>query len=110
MDDFKYNNNIEMNNKIENQIFRNEVKKMEKIDEFEKITSMLDKNVTSGDILVLKKKEFLKEHILLSRRYGMDEWKGIEWNDEMRHINKLVAGVLKEDMLIRLQKLKTMVR
>ncbi len=76
--------------------------------EFENIASMLDKNVISGDISVLKKKEFLKEHILLSKRYKIEEW-GIEWNDEMRHIKKLVAGVLKEDMLIRLQRLKTMV-
>ncbi len=83
---------------------------MEKVDEFENIESMLDRNVISGDILVLKKKEFLKEHILLSKRYGIDEWDGIEWNDELRHINKLAAGVLKEDMLIRLQRLKMMVR
>ncbi len=83
---------------------------MEKVDEFENIESMLDRNVISGDILVLKKKEFLKEHILLRKRYGIDEWDGIEWNDELRHINKLAAGVLKEDMLIRLQRLKMMVR
>lgn len=81
---------------------------MERI-EFENIASMLDKNVISGDISVLKKKEFLKEHILLSKRYKIEEWEGIEWNDELRHIKKLVAGVLKEDMLIRLQRLKTMV-
>ena len=81
---------------------------MEKI-EFENIASMLDKNVISGDISVLKKKEFLKEHILLSRRYKIEEWEGIEWNDELRHIKKLVAGVLKEDILIRVQRLKTMV-